>query len=122
MSEVEHSLYHAMFDPWAEARRVPGLEVKVTRLPAFLQGCTEGRVIYLDDRLTEREKRCALTHELVHCYQHTAPPDPRDSNIPHPPGGLIEGIADFAIAPGQSHNVAVFVPERKVSVLIIFLN
>ncbi|KAI0114584.1 translation initiation factor eIF-2A [Hypoxylon sp. NC0597] len=24
-----------------------------------------------------------------------------------------EGVADFAIAPGQSHNVAVFIPERK---------
>ncbi|PWY77450.1 BSP-domain-containing protein [Aspergillus heteromorphus CBS 117.55] len=34
-----------------------------------------------------------LTHELVHCYQHTAPPD--GDNIPRPPGGLIEGIADF---------------------------
>ena len=66
MSEVARSVYHAMFDPWAEARRIPGLEVKITRLPAFLQGCTDGRVIYLDDRLTEREKRCALTHELVH--------------------------------------------------------
>lgn len=27
----------------------------------------------------------------------------------------VEGVADFAIAPGQSHNVAVFIPERKVS-------
>jgi translation initiation factor 2A len=26
----------------------------------------------------------------------------------------VEGLTDFAIAPGQSHNVAVFVPERKV--------
>lgn len=26
----------------------------------------------------------------------------------------VEGIADFALAPGSSHNVAVFVPERKV--------
>ncbi|OOG00828.1 hypothetical protein ASPCADRAFT_511706 [Aspergillus carbonarius ITEM 5010] len=34
-----------------------------------------------------------LTHELVHCYQHTAPPQAQD--IPRPPGGLIEGIADF---------------------------
>ncbi|KAI1385386.1 translation initiation factor eIF-2A [Hypoxylon trugodes] len=25
----------------------------------------------------------------------------------------VEGVIDFAIAPGQSHNVAVFVPERK---------
>ncbi|WEW55892.1 hypothetical protein PRK78_001327 [Emydomyces testavorans] len=34
-----------------------------------------------------------LTHELVHCYQHTSPPD--DNAVPHPPSGLIEGIADF---------------------------
>lgn len=27
----------------------------------------------------------------------------------------VEGVSDFAIAPGQSHNVAVFIPERKVS-------
>jgi translation initiation factor 2A len=26
----------------------------------------------------------------------------------------VEGVADFALAPGRSHNVAVFVPERKV--------
>ncbi|KAH9905842.1 translation initiation factor eIF-2A [Xylariomycetidae sp. FL2044] len=25
----------------------------------------------------------------------------------------VEGVSDFAIAPGQSHNVAVFIPERK---------
>ncbi|KAF7597648.1 hypothetical protein BBP40_000126 [Aspergillus hancockii] len=35
-----------------------------------------------------------LTHELVHCYQHTAPRKVGDS-APRPPGGLIEGIADF---------------------------
>lgn len=35
-----------------------------------------------------------LTHELVHCYQHTAPPAASDNHL-RPPGGLIEGIADF---------------------------
>lgn len=34
-----------------------------------------------------------IVHELVHCYQHTAPADSDD--VPRPPGGLIEGIADF---------------------------
>ncbi|PLB43584.1 BSP-domain-containing protein [Aspergillus steynii IBT 23096] len=38
------------------------------------------------------ELRGVLTHELVHCYQHTAP---AGSTNRHPPGGLIEGIADF---------------------------
>ncbi len=28
----------------------------------------------------------------------------------------VEGVADFAIAPGKNQNVAVFVPERKVSI------
>ncbi|PKY08826.1 plant basic secretory protein [Aspergillus campestris IBT 28561] len=40
-----------------------------------------------------------ITHELVHCYQHTVPPaEPGKTNnksTPHPPTGLIEGIADF---------------------------
>ncbi|CRG89717.1 hypothetical protein PISL3812_06756 [Talaromyces islandicus] len=39
------------------------------------------------------ELKGVLTHELVHCYQHTSPPNSKD--IPGPPGGLIEGIADF---------------------------
>ncbi|RHZ44319.1 basic secretory family protein [Aspergillus thermomutatus] len=36
-----------------------------------------------------------LTHELVHCYQHTAPKGDEHASVPRPPGGLIEGIADF---------------------------
>lgn len=44
-----------------------------------------------------RELTGVLTHELVHCYQHTKPPTTSNDakKIPHPPGGLIEGIADF---------------------------
>ncbi|KAJ5832107.1 PBSP domain protein [Penicillium riverlandense] len=41
---------------------------------------------------TRREILGVLTHELVHCYQHSSP---RGSGKPGPPGGLIEGIADF---------------------------
>lgn len=55
-----------MFDPWELAHRVPGLTVTITRLPDRIYGATDGRTIYLDNRLTEREMRCVLTHELVH--------------------------------------------------------
>ncbi|KAJ6041834.1 uncharacterized protein N7446_012900 [Penicillium canescens] len=64
----------------------------------YVQYCTSK-----DDPLHELVG--VLTHELVHCYQHTAPPgsDDKDDDgdgdddggIPRPPGGLIEGIADF---------------------------
>ncbi|PGH10033.1 hypothetical protein GX51_00300 [Blastomyces parvus] len=59
-----------------------------------------------------RELAGVITHELVHCYQHTRPhsragPEELKKNkkkrkndksrpaIPNPPSGLIEGIADF---------------------------
>lgn len=39
------------------------------------------------------ELRGVITHELVHCYQHSSPDD--SGSVPRPPSGLIEGIADF---------------------------
>ena len=27
----------------------------------------------------------------------------------------VEGVADFAVSPGENHSIAVFIPERKVS-------
>ncbi|KXG49042.1 Uncharacterized protein family, basic secretory protein [Penicillium griseofulvum] len=61
----------------------------------YIQHCTSGPSAK-DDPLHELVG--VLTHELVHCYQHTAPPSSSDHSskeIPRPPGGLIEGIADF---------------------------
>jgi translation initiation factor 2A len=31
----------------------------------------------------------------------------------------VEGVADFALSPGQTHSVAVFIPERKVGLAFI---
>lgn len=49
-----------------------------------------GRCARLDD--PAHELRGVLTHELVHCFQHSHPPG---LGSLRPPGGLIEGIADF---------------------------
>lgn len=32
----------------------------------------------------------------------------------------VEGVADFAVSPGKNHSIAVFVPERKVSITKVF--
>jgi hypothetical protein len=55
----------------------------------YIQHCTSGPTAKEDPL---HELVGVLTHELVHCYQHTAPPG---GSAPRPPGGLIEGIADF---------------------------
>ncbi|KAJ5752903.1 hypothetical protein N7520_009820 [Penicillium odoratum] len=60
----------------------------------YIQQCTSGPSAKADPL---HELLGVLTHELVHCYQHTAPPKSVSGGreIPRPPGGLIEGIADF---------------------------
>ncbi|KAJ5135418.1 uncharacterized protein N7515_004696 [Penicillium bovifimosum] len=61
----------------------------------YIEDCTSGPSAKEDPL---HELVGVLTHELVHCYQHTAPPDSAetgDEKMPRPPGGLIEGIADF---------------------------
>ena len=55
-----------MEDPWAEVSRHPHISVHFDRLERAA-GVTDGHSnIWLDERLTEIERRCALMHELVH--------------------------------------------------------
>ena len=44
-----------------------GLRVVSTRLPDGYGGMTDGRTIWLDDRLTTAERRSNLAHEILHC-------------------------------------------------------
>ena len=43
-----------------------GIPVVDVRLPDGLAGCTDGRTIWVDDRLTSTERHCTIAHELVH--------------------------------------------------------
>lgn len=57
-------MYKHMINPWAVLP--PHITVHHTPLDR-LSAVTDGSAtIWLDDRLTETEQRCALTHELVH--------------------------------------------------------
>ncbi|KAJ5664169.1 hypothetical protein N7507_004900 [Penicillium longicatenatum] len=58
----------------------------------YIGSCTSGPSAKADPL---HELLGVLTHELVHCYQHTAPKTVGNGESPRPPGGLIEGIADF---------------------------
>ncbi len=61
-----------MFDPWEIVAANSWLEIHHVRMPDGKPGATDGKsAIWLDDRLTHRERRCVLTHELVHLkYGH----------------------------------------------------
>lgn len=56
-----------MFDPWGALRRLTHIHIAFIRMPDGGPGRTDGlRVIWLDNRLQQGERRCALAHELVH--------------------------------------------------------
>jgi hypothetical protein len=56
-----------MFDPWATLRRLSHIQIAWIRMPDDQPGRTDGvRVVWLDKRLQQVERRCTVTHELIH--------------------------------------------------------
>lgn len=56
-----------MFDPWGALRRLTHIHISFVRMPDGAPGRTDGlRVIWLDNRLQQDERRCTLMHELIH--------------------------------------------------------
>lgn len=61
-----------MFDPWTIVSANTWIQVHHVLMPDGKPGATNGiDTIWLDERLTARERRCVLTHELIHLqYGH----------------------------------------------------
>ena len=56
-----------MFHPWRALRTLTHVVVVWARPHPTAPAATDGAtVIWLDPRMTQAERRCALTHELVH--------------------------------------------------------
>lgn len=53
-------------DPWALLAAQAHLRLQITSLPDGYRGLTDGQTIWLSDRLSQRERRCTLMHELIH--------------------------------------------------------
>ena len=64
--------------PWRHLRvRYPDVQVSSRhRLTDDVMGLQQGRRIWLCRTLTQAERRCTLTHELVHRERGPVPPDP----------------------------------------------
>lgn len=55
------------YHPWRELRALDGVVVTWSDLPGDLRGFTDGvGAIHLDRSLNRVERRCTLTHELLH--------------------------------------------------------
>ncbi|WP_136611805.1 ImmA/IrrE family metallo-endopeptidase [Sinomonas albida] len=68
-----------MFSPWGALRELTHVTLHFILMPDGAPGRTDGQArIWLDKRLQQAERRCALTHELVHLeHGHTRCQAPR---------------------------------------------
>lgn len=64
--------------PWRALDQHSGVVVSCRhQLPDHIMGVTRGARIWLCRTLTQVERRCTLTHELVHVERGPLPADPR---------------------------------------------
>lgn len=71
-----------MWHPWRTLReQYPHITVRFTELPGRLHGVTDGRTIWLDERLSQVQRRCALTHEMQHLQRGIIPASPAEERI-----------------------------------------
>ena len=67
-----------MDHPWRRLRDLAGWLLGWAHLPGDLRGLTHfgARVIVLDSRLLQAERRCTIAHELEHVARGPSPADP----------------------------------------------
>lgn len=65
-----------MFNPWKYlADHHPHVHVVWTRLPGDYRGVTDGRTIWMDERLCQVQRREVVTHETLHIERGIIPAD-----------------------------------------------
>ncbi|MGC5249552.1 hypothetical protein ACPXB3_21815 [Gordonia sp. DT219] len=64
-----------MYHPWREARRRLHLTIDLVELPDDHRGCINGNRITIGVDDPQAQRRCTLTHELVHDERRVFPRD-----------------------------------------------
>lgn len=74
MSEPWHTVPH-MYHPWREARQRSHLEIHFAQLGDDHRGCIRGPRVTINSDDLQVERRCTITHELVHDERRIFPTD-----------------------------------------------
>lgn len=63
-------------NPWRHlATHHPDVRVIWTRFAGKARGCTDGATIWLDDRMTQAQRRVTVCHETIHIERGIIPAD-----------------------------------------------
>ncbi|MHA7293904.1 ImmA/IrrE family metallo-endopeptidase [Arthrobacter sp. HLT1-21] len=110
-----------MYDPWQDVESNLNLEVVLTLLPEGMAGCTDGQTIYMEERLTAREQRCVLTHELVHVFAgHTGTqPETVEESVRQETARILISHEALSSTLRRSRSVAEIAEDLDVTVLVL---
>lgn len=64
-----------MYHPWREARRREHLTIDFARLPDSRRGCIRDGRVTINTADDQAQRRCTITHELVHDERQVFPRD-----------------------------------------------
>lgn len=122
MSDPPATLW-GMDHPWRRLRALSDWLVAWARLPGSLAGLTHhgARVIVLEQRMLQAERRCTLAHELEHVRRGPSPADPvlrarEERCIDRTVARMLIDIRDLGEALAWSQDLAVAADELWVDV------
>lgn len=64
-----------MYHPWRDARHRGHLSIEFRRLPDGRRGCLRGNDVTINTADDQAQRRCTITHELVHDERRIFPRD-----------------------------------------------
>jgi hypothetical protein len=111
-----------MFHPWLNLRALPHITVHWLPLDGDIQAVTDGHAtICMDPRLLQVERRCSLTHELVHIERgHTGPCNPKiERQVRRETARRLVTITDLIDALKWSRSVPELADELWVTVGVL---
>ncbi|NUP74612.1 MAG: ImmA/IrrE family metallo-endopeptidase [Sinomonas sp.] len=111
-----------MFSPWGALRELTHVTLHFIVMPDGAPGRTDGRArIWLDKRLQQAERRCALTHELVHLeWGHTSCQGPRvERRVREETARRLIGLNQLAEAYRWTQHPAELAEELWVTVEVV---
>lgn len=111
-----------MFQPWGKLRELAHIAIIWTRPHSHAPAATDGTsCIWLDPELNQIERRCALTHELIHIkYKHRGCQSPAVERLVRWEAATLlvkfEHLAQYA---GWAHSIAELAEELSVTEAVL---
>lgn len=111
-----------MFQPWGKLRQLAHIAIIWTRPHSHAPAATDGTSrIWLDPELNQIERRCALTHELMHIHygHHGCQPLAIERRVCLESARLLVSFEDLAAQAPWAHTMGELAEDLSVTEAVL---